>query len=250
MVSSRTRLFITLLVLFLCSNGSAGEDHSNKLRVLFIGNSLTYTNDLPAIVEALARAERKSFISKSIAFPDFSLEDHWNQGDARKAISEGRWDIVVLQQGPSALPESRVLLRDYVRRFTSEIRRAGAKPALYMVWPSVGRQRDFDRVIESYKLAAEDVDAMLLPVGAAWVAACKRDPRIALYSGDGFHPTVLGSYLAALVVYEELCDASPERLPRKLKIRSSALDHIKQTAQELETIRLAARETIGQFRRR
>ena len=88
---------------------------------------------------------------------NFSLEDHWNQGNARAAIAKGGWSVVVLQQGPSALPESRVLLRDYSKRFAAEARKAGARTALYMVWPSKARARDFDDVSESYALAARDV---------------------------------------------------------------------------------------------
>src|SRR5687768_2825792 len=74
----------------------------NVLRVLFVGNSLTYWNDLPAIVEALAdSAKVKGLAWHMVAYPDFALEDHWAQGDAVAAISAG-WDIVVLQQGPSS----------------------------------------------------------------------------------------------------------------------------------------------------
>ena len=97
---------------------SRTREAKDELRVLFVGNSFTYTNDLPAIVAALAEATgQKQFTYKSIAFPDFSLEDHWQQGEARKAIAEKRWDFVVMQQGPSALPESRTLLLEYARRF-------------------------------------------------------------------------------------------------------------------------------------
>lgn len=55
-------------------------DPAKALRVLFIGNSLTYSNDLPSIVEAFAKVTgQRAFAYKAIAFPDFSLEDHWNK---------------------------------------------------------------------------------------------------------------------------------------------------------------------------
>src|SRR5262245_25457547 len=82
------------------------------VRILFIGSSLTYANDLPAMVCALARAARHEAQCEIIAKPDYSLEDHWNERTARQAIARG-WDFVVLQQGPSALPESRELLIAY-----------------------------------------------------------------------------------------------------------------------------------------
>ena len=90
----------------------------------------------------LARAAGRSAVCESVAKPDYSLEDHWNERDARQAIARG-WDVVVLQQGPSALTESRVLLVDYAKRFDAEIRKTGARTALYMVWPSRTRRGDF-----------------------------------------------------------------------------------------------------------
>ena len=98
----------------------------------------------------------------------------------------------MLQQGPSALPESRVLLRDYAKRFAGRGAQGRARTALYMVWPSKARSRDFDDVSESYALAARDVDGMLLPAGDAWREVWRRDPSLALYADDGFHPSALG----------------------------------------------------------
>jgi hypothetical protein len=230
---------VVALLPFAFVTASAQTHSPDKLRVLFIGNSLTYVNDLPAIVGALAKqTKHKKFDYKTVAFPDFSLEDHWAQGEARKAIAKGGWDIVVLQQGPSALPESRVLLREYVRKFGEEIKRAGAKPALYMVWPSTERSRDFDRVIESYRLAAEDVDGLLLSAGAAWQAALKRTPALELYASDGFHPAPLGSFLAAWVIFKKFYDDSFE-MPARLTIDSDKLKRIELTPSQLETLRLA-----------
>ena len=68
-------------------------------RVLFIGNSLTTVNDVPAIVGRLASASNQRFSYRTVAFDGYSLEDHWNRGDARRAIADGGWSIVVLQQG-------------------------------------------------------------------------------------------------------------------------------------------------------
>ena len=124
-------LSLTLLIVVCASSTTA---QPQELRVLFIGNSLTYSNDLPAIVAALAESsQQKRFIYKTIAVPNFSLEDHWNLGDAQKAIAKDKWDVVVLQQGPSGLPESRQSLLEYTRRFAQAIRAVGAKPALYQV---------------------------------------------------------------------------------------------------------------------
>jgi hypothetical protein len=154
---------------------------------------------------------------------DFSLEDHWKDGAAAREIARGDWDVVVLQQGPSALPESRVLLIEYARRFADVIRAAGARPALYMVWPQANRSFDFDRAVESYVLAADSIDGILLPVAEAWRAAWRSDPAAPLYAADGLHPTAAGSYLAALVMAEQLLGVAPVGMPARIDVRGGGL---------------------------
>jgi hypothetical protein len=201
------------------------------LRILFIGNSLTAGHNLPAVVEALARADEGVRIEASaVTFPDHGLEEHWNRPEARRAIASEKWDVVVLQQGPSALPESRRLLRAYTRRFDAAIRTAGAKTALYMVWPSKARSFDFDAVEASYRHAAEDVNGLLLPAGAAWRAAWRRDPQLALYGPDGFHPTAAGTLLAALVIYQGVTGRTVVGLPSPFSSFDPALVRVLQDA--------------------
>jgi hypothetical protein len=191
-------------------------------RVLFIGNSLTYANDMPGIVTALAAAVHEPVRVVTIAFPDFSLQDHWNQGAAREAIAGGCWDVVILQQGPSALEESRAILVEYVRRFSTLARAAGATPAVYMVWPARDRLIDFRRSSESYRIAADTAHDVLMPVGDAWEAAWRRDSSLVLYAPDGLHPSAAGSYLAALVITARLAGRAPGEMPAALMLPSGA----------------------------
>jgi hypothetical protein len=203
------------------------------VRVLFIGNSLTYANDLPASVCALARSAGREAICESVARPDYGLEEHWNDGEARRVIARG-WDVVVLQQGPSALPESRRLLIAYARRFDAAIKKAGARTAFYMVWPSRARRGDFASVSQSYRAAAKDVKAELMPAGDAWRAAWAVDAELQLYGPDGFHPSPIGSYLAALVIYEQIFAAPPPLTPVPAAAQPFA-----------EALRRVARETVA-----
>ena len=238
------------IVLFLSAppyRGSTkkGPNAAPPLRVLFIGNSLTYANDLPAIVEAFAKASgQRDFLFKTLAFPDFSLEDHWNKKDALNAIRKGRWDFIILQQGPSASREGRELLLEYSRRFAAEIRGRGGRVALYAVWPSASRRQDFKGVSDSYRQAADAVDGIVFPVGDAWLNAWRVNPSIGLYSADGFHPSAAGSYLAGLVVYEQLFDRSPVGLPSRLKLRSGATIDI--PADQAVLLQRAAKEANKQ----
>jgi hypothetical protein len=117
--------------------------------------------------------------------------------------------VVVLQQGSSARYPDRTLLIDYARRFAKPIREAGARPALYMVWPTSDRMQDFRGVISAYREAAQAIDAIVLPVGEAWLRALSADKRLRLY-GDVIHPASLGVDLAVLTIYFTLFPAGPQ----------------------------------------
>jgi hypothetical protein len=126
------RMLAPLAAALVLAGTSAGAE-PKPLRVLFVGNSLTATNDLPAYVAAIARAQGRTTEHASITPGGYSLEDHWNAGAARDAIRAGSWDWVVMQQGPSALRESEADLKVWATRFADEARAAGTKPALLTV---------------------------------------------------------------------------------------------------------------------
>lgn len=190
-------------------------DHA---KVLFIGNSLTYSNDLPDMLEAVARQAGKDLETDAITIPGGALEDHFRARTAHAALATGGYQIVILQQGPSSLPESQANLREWTRRFEARIRAGGARPALYMVWPDSTRLAFFDDVRESYSNAALDVRGMFIPAGEAWRAAWRLDPDLPLYDLDQFHPSPLGSYVAALSMFAELYRQTPEGLPAELTL--------------------------------
>jgi hypothetical protein len=220
---------LALLVLALgiaCAAGPSGLDVAAQRgagrRILFVGNSLTYVNDLPLVVRALSQAagEDSAFRVGMVAQPDFSLEDHWANGAAARELATGKWDVVVLQQGPSSLESSRALLVDYARRFATLARGANAQPTLYAPWPTADRAQDFARSAESYRIAADSAHALIFPVGEAWLAAWKRSPQLGLYAADGLHPSVYGTYLAALVIHGRLTGRSPIGLPASLVLET------------------------------
>jgi hypothetical protein len=75
---------------------------------------------------------------------------------------------------------------------------------------------DFDASSESYRLAAVDVNGILLQAGNAWRAAWAKDASLALYAPDGLHASAQGTYLAALTVFGGLFHRSVVGVPRGL----------------------------------
>ena len=81
-------------------------------------------------------------------------------------------------------------------------------------------------MIESYRLAAEDVGGVELPAGAAWLSRWELDATVQLYGPDRFHPSLEGSYLAALAIYSGLSGRSPVGLPASFRLPSGLVRHI------------------------
>lgn len=215
----RRALRALLLLALGCAGGDAPAPRApddpggrRPLRVLFVGNSLTYTHDLPARVQALAEAAGTSLARRTLAGPGLSLEDHWARG-AGEAIRSFAPDVVVLQQGPSSLPRSRRHLLRWARHFARAARAVGGRPALLMVWPGADRREVFGAVRASYAAAAREAEGLFVPAGEAWRAAWRRDPGLRLYGPDGFHPSRTGTLVAALAVFGALAGGDPAALP-------------------------------------
>jgi hypothetical protein len=202
MMAGMDRLRALLCSLAISCSTFAAAEEAKPLRILFVGNSATFWTDVPGKLAKAAAATRRAAVIESESFGGFSLEDHWNDGRALKAIEKG-WDVVILQQGVSALPESRANLVEYAKRFGDPIRKAGAKPALFMVWPLVNEPQRFPEVIGSYRAAAKAAGGMVLPAGEAWLRALAAEPKLKLYS-DNFHPNALGGDLVVLTIWKAL----------------------------------------------
>jgi len=184
----------------------------NNSKVLFIGNSLTYANNLPAMLGAVAAQAGKTLVTTEVTAGAFALEDHFRAGDAQVEIAKG-YQLVILQQGPSAVEESQVNLLRWSTRFDTVIRNSGARPALYMVWPELERFSRFNDVRDSYSNAALAIDGMFIPGGEAWRASWRIDPALKFYGPDDFHPSMLGTYAIAVSMFAEIYRQTPADLP-------------------------------------
>lgn len=176
---------------------------------------------------------------KTIAKPDYALEDHYFDG-VLGAIAQDDWQLVVMQQGPSSLPANADFLRTWTMKLDTAITDAGARSALYQVWPSSQFMGSFTAVRESYRNAAIAVDGMFIPAGEAWVKAWEADPALDLYGPDGFHPSATGVYLAALVHFEMLYGRSALDLPKEAVVAGLKLNLSRAQVMRLQT---AAHET-------
>ena len=193
-------------------NNIEADGLADQSRVLFIGNSLTYVNDLPGMLSAIAAQAGKTLVTTDVSEGGFALEDHFHAGHVQVEIAKG-YQLVVLQQGPSAEKASQVNLLQWATRFDPLIRNSGARPAFYMVWPELARFSRFDDVRDSYSNAALAIDGMFIPGGEAWRESWRIDPALKFYGEDDFHPSTLGTYAVALSMFAEMFRQTPADLP-------------------------------------
>jgi hypothetical protein len=215
------RNFVFLLLLITVPNLVTAQSPSRSpTRVLFIGNSFTYFNNMPHILEAIAASQHGPVIqAQLIAVGGASLKDHWEDGKAVDAINSGHFDYVVLNE-QSALSDvlivnqkSRVAAPDtfwkYAGLFDTAIRKSGARTVLLMTWKDAGApERDQQALDYAFADFAKKHDSVLAPVSVAWTRL-RKNLSINLYFEDQHHPSTTGSYLEACVLYATVTGKSP-----------------------------------------
>jgi hypothetical protein len=179
------------------------------VRVLFIGNSFTARNDLPAMVAGLAEAAGLKMEHRLISAGGASLRRHWNAGAAAEAIRTGRYDRVVLQEQSTLPVKSAARMHESVRLFDAEIRKAKSRTVLYMTWARRHAPETQQAIADAYTTIGRELGADVIPAGLAWQAFLAKHQSPVLHDKDGSHPTVAGTYLAACAAFGILFGRSP-----------------------------------------
>jgi hypothetical protein len=169
------------------------------VKILFIGNSFTARNDLPGMIATLAVASGTRIDHELISAGGASLRQHWNKGDAQRAIARGKFDFVVLQEQSTLPIKNAARFLESVRLFDPVIRESDAKTCLYMTWARAHAPKSQCALTDAYTQIAEDLDATLVPVGVVWEKFLAKHKHPILHDADGSHPALAGSYLAACV---------------------------------------------------
>ena len=226
MVGRMVALLFVLAAAFAgvaCAPAAGCDPHDACLRVLFVGNSYTQVNDLPATFAALARAGGHRVDVGMAAEGGQTLSGHTTSSNTQSQLVPGRWDVVVLQeqsQMPSVAWSRDNEMAPAARSLVNEIRGLGARPIFFSTWahrdgwPEQGLNGEgsMQAAIDAgYLGLGQQLGVGVVPVGEAWTAVLAVDPTIALWQDDGSHPTAAGTFLAAAVFYAALFDADPVR---------------------------------------
>lgn len=216
MMLRRTFLRSLLLLPLLLGSVSApgGEALPQRtLRVLFIGNSYTYGNDLPGLIKQLLPARGIKLEHESVTPGGATLEKQWADGKALAAIRKQKWDYVVLQEQSMRPFRDREAMFKAARLLHAEIVKTGAKTLLYETWAAKASPDEQPKLTDAYEMLGRELGATVVPAGEAWKKAIAAG--FELHGSDGRHPNRRGSYLAACLFVATLTGETPVDLPNQ-----------------------------------
>ena len=219
---------------------NAGQT-AKSLRVLFLGNSYTYYNDMPALFRSLAKAAQPDLALEVRAITEggISLGELWHKRDVQDALDRERWDYVVLQEhsmlgwtyrdGEEVISDPAYFWQS-LHLYSPKIRRAGAILVLFHTWSRKSKLDAQSELDYAYTTAAREIKAKLAPVGHAWMTIRQQNPEIELYAADSTHPTLAGSYLAACVFLQTIVESKCESLPPPVGLNAEQVDELQSAA--------------------
>jgi PKD repeat protein len=213
------------IALFLCTLCTVSVFSQDSISVLFIGNSYVQTNDLPSVFSNLTNSLGDVVTLDSKLNGGYTFQNHLADPLTHTKIQARPWDFVVLQgqsQEPS-FPTSQVnsaTLPPAVSLADSIYANNYCSQAVYfmtwgrqngdMQWDSINTFNKMnERLRNAYLRFSDSVQGSVAPVGVAWKYVRDTYPTINLYSSDGSHPSVEGTYLAACTFYASFFRKSP-----------------------------------------
>ncbi|MCI8660636.1 MAG: hypothetical protein HFG54_10410 [Lachnospiraceae bacterium] len=198
-----------------------------KPRILFVGNSHTFYNDLTGTFAKIAYAFGHKSDVYELSKGYYTLKRYANPEDELGALFDeamvgGKWDFVILQENSSLAfsPDADEEMFPYARTLDEKVKAAGGQTAFLMTWaPKEGLKDGFkktsreelqSRMAENYMTISKELDDLLIPAGISFMRCADQYPEIELWDTDGSHPSEVGSYLAACTAYAVVFQQSPE----------------------------------------
>jgi hypothetical protein len=218
------------------------------LRVLFVGNSYTFGNDLPWMVRGLAAAEKgaRPLEVESIAIGGATLRNHLESSTVAEKLASGRFEVLVLQEQSQLPLLDRAAFHAAARELHALASKSQTRVVFFCTWARRDQPEQRAGLEEAYASIAAELGADLAPVGRAFEryaelsaeerARAKRPTPTrekkkaatadtasptppSLYVEDGSHASPYGTYLAAALLHEAI-QARPSRgLARELPAR-------------------------------
>jgi hypothetical protein len=229
----RAACFVALLSLVGCVSHDARGPQLPPDRVLFVGNSLTYVGNVPAVLSALAAANGAPMASDMIVKGGATLSERVADGSVARALSERRYAWLVIQErggdlmcsvGPESCVQSRHAIGELVRMGDAH----GVKVVLlgsYQPHPTASRS-----IVQKESAAAADAGIAYVEVSETLRRLRDIAPDLVWFASDGMHPGKDLALLDAIRLHQVLRGRLPAPVPLTVKAPiysvSSGLDAV------------------------
>ncbi len=250
-MEKRLLIFFTFFILIGVSS-NAQNKVKTKQRVLFLGNSYTYVNNLPIIIKYIATIESDTLITDENLIGGYTLKGHSTNQTSISKIMQGNWDAVVLQEQsqlpsfPDETVEADVFPAAKYLDSIIHVYNPCAKTIFYMTWgrkngdnsncsfwPPVCTYAGMDSLLNlRYRMMAAQNNAIVSPVGQIWKEVRETNPEIVLYQSDESHPDMAGSYAAACSFYTTLFKKNPLDISYNYEMDTSITNPIKRACKK------------------
>lgn len=171
------------------------------MKTLFIGNSHTYYNDMPAMYKQICAEHSIDMDVTMLTKGGMGFDYHAEEKQTRFNILYGGYDIVVLQHRAHPMGEIEDM-KAGARQIMQWVREAGSRPILYQTWAAKGDEAYQPTMSGVYYELGKELGAEVAPVGDEWQRVQKACPDINLFHTDDRHASPDGSRLAARVIFE------------------------------------------------
>lgn len=206
-------LGVFIFQFFAVANASPVKD---TLRVLFVGNSYTYYNNLIQMVSLISDSLDTKLICTKSTVGGTNLGEHWKEEKGLRSktlIQQGGYDVVVFHDHslrPIEAPDSLLYFGGLLCEL---IKSKQARPFIYNTWAREKNPELQPVINKAYAQLADQCGAARVKVGDCWQDFLKKMPQASLYSNDGSHPSNLGTFIAALCFVKSITGKLPASLP-------------------------------------
>lgn len=228
-------------------------DKSKTYNILFIGNSYTHYNDMPEQIFAkiMTAAGYKANVTRITKGSWYLLyhADEYDSGTGAKvddALKKNKYDFVVIQEQSSCPISDPGKFYTGARNLVAKVRANGATPIFYGTW---GRKEGHSILAENnwtnesmtwmlaaaYEAIGKELGVDVAQVGFSFFDVYtnhKSNRNLDIYDSDRTHPSVAGSYLAALTIFAKITGVDPTTVSYNQDLKEEYAAILKEAARK------------------
>jgi hypothetical protein len=204
--------WVLLALLSSCSTDDSPP--AKSMGVLFLGNSVTYVGNLPAVLSALCSASGTECFTEMIARGGATLTDRVADRSLERAVAKSHFDYVVLQERGGDIMGAQMNQSAAQERAESAAatlvqaaREHKMQPVLlgtYQGFPDASAA-----LVSAERVLANGFDAAYVPISNYLECGRLENASLRWFDRDGMHPGPELTLLMAVMLYRELFDSSP-----------------------------------------